>query len=220
VHAIKACAVENLDRNYKKGNIYILSESQAEIKVLGKYHITLKLVWDCHQSLTQLAKHKSSTDMGARSWGNCWKWISRSASKARIWTSVHGTWTSLWHLHWSCQESGQGLDKQKSQKHFESVTGLRRAKGLILGPSAGRTKGLLKLNRNQLRCIVGLFTGHYHLKGYLFKLGLTDDHTCERCLEKDESATRILCDCDVIDYLRFCHLGQFLWNQVTIMTPP
>jgi hypothetical protein len=28
--------------------------------------------------------------------------------------------------------------------------------------------------------VVGLFTGHYHLKGHLFKLGLTDDLTCER----------------------------------------
>jgi hypothetical protein len=34
VYAIKACAVENLDRNYKNRNIYILSDSQAAIKAL------------------------------------------------------------------------------------------------------------------------------------------------------------------------------------------
>jgi hypothetical protein len=33
--------------------------------------------------------------------------------------------------------------------------------------------------------------------------------TCESCLEEDESATHILCDCEAIAYLRFCHLGQF-----------
>jgi hypothetical protein len=27
--------------------------------------------------------------------------------------------------------------------------------------------------------------------------------------KKDESATHILCDCEAIAYLRFCHLGQF-----------
>jgi hypothetical protein len=32
--------------------------------------------------------------------------------------------------------------------------------------------------------------------------------TCERCLEKEESATHILCDCDAIAYLRFRHLGH------------
>jgi hypothetical protein len=32
--------------------------------------------------------------------------------------------------------------------------------------------------------------------------------TCERCLEKDESAIHILCYCEAIAHLRFCHLGQ------------
>jgi hypothetical protein len=62
-------------------------------------------------------------------------------------------------------------------------------KGLTPGTSDNRTKDLLKLNRDQLRWVVGLFTGHCHLKGHLFKIGLTDDPTCERCLEEDVSAT-------------------------------
>jgi hypothetical protein len=67
VYAIKACAVEHLDRNYKNRNICILSDSQAAIKALDKHRITSKLVWDWHQSLTQLARNnKSSIDMGAR----------------------------------------------------------------------------------------------------------------------------------------------------------
>jgi hypothetical protein len=85
----------------------------------------------------------------------------------------------------------------------------RQAKGLILGPAARRTKDLLKLNRGQLRWVVGLFTGHCQLKGHLFKLELTDDPTCERCLEEEESATHVLCDGEAIAYLRFPHLSQF-----------
>jgi hypothetical protein len=85
---------------------------------------------------------------------------------------------------------------------------LKHAKGLIPGASARRMKYLLKLNRYQLRWVVGLFRGHCHLKGHLFKLGLTDDLTCERCLE-DESTTHILCDGESIAYLRFHHMGQF-----------
>jgi hypothetical protein len=40
-------------------------------------------------------------------------------------------------------------------------------------------------------------------------MGLTDDPTCERCLEEDESATHILCDCEPIAHLIFRHLDQF-----------
>jgi hypothetical protein len=85
------------------------------------------------------------------------------------------------------------------KKYWESTTGLKQAKGFIQGPSARRTKDLLKLNRDQLRWVVGLLTGHCHLKGHLVKLGLTDDPTCERCLQED---------CEAIAHLRFRHLGQ------------
>jgi hypothetical protein len=71
------------------------------------------------------------------------------------------------------------------------------------------TSHLLKLNRDQLRWLVGLFTGHYHLR-HPFKLGLADDPASERCLEEDESATHILYGCEAIAYLRFRHLGQFI----------
>jgi hypothetical protein len=94
-------------------------------------------------------------------------------------------------------------------EQWESIMGLKQAKKLISGPSAKRSEDLLKLNKNQLRWIVRLFTGHCHLKGHLFKLGLTDNPTCERCLEEDESATHVLCDYEAIAYLRFHHLGQF-----------
>jgi hypothetical protein len=39
------------------------------------------------------------------------------------------------------------------------------------------------------------------------------NRTCERCLEEDESATHILCDCEATAYLRFRHLGQFFMAQ-------
>jgi hypothetical protein len=95
------------------------------------------------------------------------------------------------------------------KKYGESVPGLTQAKGLLQGSSARRTKDLLKLNRDQLRWVVGLLTGHCHLKGHLFKLGLTDDPMCERRLEEDESATHILCDCEAAAHVKFRHLDQF-----------
>jgi hypothetical protein len=51
IYAIKACAVENLGRNYKNRNIYNLSDSQAAITAHVKHQITSKLICDYHQSL-------------------------------------------------------------------------------------------------------------------------------------------------------------------------
>jgi hypothetical protein len=79
-------------------------------------------------------------------------------------------------------------NNNNKKKHCESTTGLKGAKRLIPGPSARRTKDLLKSNRDQLRWMIGLFTGQCHIKGHHFKLGLTDGPICELCLEEDESA--------------------------------
>jgi hypothetical protein len=90
--------------------------------------------------------------------------------------------------------------KANHKRHWESTTGLIQAKELAVRPSARRTIDLLKLNRDQLRWVVRLFTGHCHLKGHLFELELTDDPTCERCLENDESATDNLRECDFVTW--------------------
>jgi hypothetical protein len=54
----------------------------------------------------------------------------------------------------------------------------------------------------------------------LSKLGLENDPICERCLEADESAAHILCDCEALAFLRFRHLGQFFMKPSDFMTPP
>jgi hypothetical protein len=52
----------------------------------------------------------------------------------------------------------------RSQKIFVIRNWTQTGKKIILGPSAGRTKDLLTLIRDQSRWVVGLFTGHCHLK--------------------------------------------------------
>jgi hypothetical protein len=52
IHAFKACIMKNTEKGYTGSNIYSLSDSQAAIKVLNNFQInSIKLVWDCHQSL-------------------------------------------------------------------------------------------------------------------------------------------------------------------------
>jgi hypothetical protein len=89
--------------------------------------------------------------------------------------SAVGDWTNRYH-----------------QKYWESLTGIKHAMGFLQGPSVKSTKELLKLNRNQLQWVTRLLTGQCHLKGHLFKVSLINNTICERCLEKDESATHTL----------------------------
>jgi hypothetical protein len=40
-------------------------------------------------------------------------------------------------------------------------------------------------------------------------MGLTDSPICEKCAERDVSATHPLCDCESLAYLRFRHPGHY-----------
>jgi ribonuclease HI len=167
VYAIQACAVEHLDRNYKNRNIYVLSDSQTAIKVLDKHHITSELVWDCHQSLTQLTKHNRvqliwvpghEAIVGNETAGQ----LVRTGSEHPFIGPEPDCGTSIG----VAKKAARDWLSRNHRKYWESVTGLTQAKGLILGTPARRTKDLLKLNRDQLRWVVGLLTGHCHLKGH------------------------------------------------------
>ena len=51
-----------------------------------------------------------------------------------------------------------------------------------------------------------LLTGHCHLKGHLFKLGLNPKY--DRCKQAFETASHVLCDCEALAVSRLRHLGH------------
>jgi ribonuclease HI len=57
IYAIKACIMENIEKDYKGRNVYIFSDSQAAVKALNNFQINSKLDWNCHQSLRRLTEH-------------------------------------------------------------------------------------------------------------------------------------------------------------------
>ena len=67
---------------------------------------------------------------------------------------------------------------------------------------------MLNLSRNQLQIMTGLLSGHSHVKGHLFKLGLVNSPVCDGCKQEYEMASHILCHCKALVTLRFRHLGH------------
>jgi hypothetical protein len=66
----------------------------------------------------------------------------------------------------------RGWMDRKHAEYWQSIHGQRQAKGFLKRPSAKRAGELLSFGTNQLIILTGLLTGHCHLKGNLFKLGL------------------------------------------------
>jgi hypothetical protein len=66
----------------------------------------------------------------------------------------------------------------------------------------------LNFSRNQLEIVLGLLTGHRHLKGHVHKLGLVNGPECDICKQAYEVAPHALCVCVTLATLRFRHLDQ------------
>jgi hypothetical protein len=103
----------------------------------------------------------------------------------------------------------RGWTNRKHTEYWQFIHGQRQARGFLKRPSAKRAGELLSLSRNQLRILTGLFTGHCHLKGHLFKLGLVDSPECDRCKQASETASHVLCNCEALAALRFRYLGHY-----------
>jgi hypothetical protein len=67
--------------------------------------------------------------------------------------------------------------------------------------------GIAQSEEKQLRIMMGLLTGHCHLKGHLFKLGLIKSPKSDCCIQASETASHVLCDCEALATLRFRLLG-------------
>jgi hypothetical protein len=52
------------------------------------------------------------------------------------------------------------------------------------------------------------FLGHCHLKGHIFKLGITDSPICGRCHTETETASHILHECVSLAELKLHCLGK------------
>jgi hypothetical protein len=72
-----------------------------------------------------------------------------------------------------------------------------RVRAFFKKPSVKKAGELLSLSRNQLRIMTGLLTGHCHLKGHLFKIGLVYSPECDRCKQASKMASHVLCDCGI-----------------------
>ncbi|KAG8302636.1 hypothetical protein J6590_028554 [Homalodisca vitripennis] len=76
-------------------------------------------------------------------------------------------------------------------------------------PSSKVASDLLSLNRSMSSKVIGLITGHGHLRKHLHRVGiLQEDPLCGRCNEQEETAEHLLFDCPAIARERYAIFGS------------
>ncbi|XP_020289696.1 uncharacterized protein LOC109857614 [Pseudomyrmex gracilis] len=98
--------------------------------------------------------------------------------------------------------------KKEHRISWEILKSCRQAKALMTQPLPGRTKELLTMSKYRQRLCIGLLTGHWAFKAYLFNLGLIEKSNCRFCGEERKDSVHILCRCPSLALKRFRSLGS------------
>jgi ribonuclease HI len=83
-----------------------------------------------------------------------------------------------------CKKAVRDWMNRNHKKHWEAIIWLKQAKGIYTRALCQENEGSAEAKQRPIK--MGDRTGHCHLKGHLFKLELTDDPTCEICLEVEQ----------------------------------
>jgi hypothetical protein len=68
---------------------------------------------------------------------------------------------------------------------------------------------ILLTHPNHLSPLLSVWLYVCQFKGHLFKLGLVNSPTCERCHSNEETALHVLCECEALAKVSFCHLVTY-----------
>ena len=192
--AIESCARHCLSNDNLTGrNIFILSDSQAAIRALNSTVIRSKLVFGCLNILKLLASKCNLTLIWVPGHqGHSGNEIADELAREGSQGPFIGPEPRFGFGPSNYKEYINGWVSREKNKHFRTLPVNSMSRDFIRYDDR-RTRQLMNLNRNEVRIVTGLLTGHCRLKSHLYNMKLSNDASCRKCLDERETARHILC---------------------------
>ncbi|XP_076285535.1 uncharacterized protein LOC143211596 [Lasioglossum baleicum] len=180
-----------------------LGDSRAAIRSLGKVVTRSKLVRDCVTAITELAEHNHVSLL----WVSGHSGIKGNEEANRL--AREGTRCHSGTIHRPLKLASSVIknwNKEWVSNQFDhlwkSESGMRYTKALVEGPDKDLANKLCHMDRQKVRRLVGIITGHWYTGKHLAKLGIQMDSNCPRCGEEDETPLHVLRHCKGTEALR------------------
>ena len=210
VLAISECARRMTDKGYSGKRILICSDSQAALNAIQKYEIRSRTVWECIQNLLTLARRNSIELEWVR--GHAGIEGNEAADRlARAGSETHiiGPEPVLGITKNNIRNAVSEWINTQHRRRWMTTSGQRHGKLMLRNMSVSLTREYLNLNRNNARLIVGIVTGHCHLRKHMHRIGINKDNPiCRVCGEEDETASHIIFTCGGLASLRHRIFGS------------
>jgi hypothetical protein len=167
------------------------------------------LIWNCFQLLLELAEHDkvkliwASGHSGVEGYEKADQLAKLGADEPLLGPELFCGITK--------KTTRRAIDlraQSKARMTWKHTPGQIHAKKMFKKSSNKLTSGLLILPRKQMRLVMGLLTGHCHLRKHLHRLGIyKEEPVCRKCGVGEETAHHILFECEVLGCIRHSVLG-------------
>ncbi len=209
--ALLECASYCLNEKLSGKRILICSDSKAALLALSSFIFDSRLVMECRERMQSLSENNSVELV----------WVPGHSgiigneiadTLAREGSSKHPIapipvlplsrgWFKSIITKW-CFTS--------HSKFWKGINGCVQAKQLVAEPySDAEAKRIRSLRKPELRCLVGVITGHFYFNKHLHKMGISSSPICERCGEFEETAYHLVCICPRLSKRRFKIFGDY-----------
>lgn len=200
IQAINLCARLNLTRGHRGARFAIFSDSQAALQALSSWTFSSGIVMECYDTLQRLATGNRVTLY----------WIpgheghvgNEAADElARVASTLPMVGPEPYcGVNWSTVRALVARDEvPEARRRWDRARGLRQSKELINPFSYG---SIMDFPRGDIRLLVGFLTGHFGLRYHLWRMGRVTSPVCRLCLEEDETAAHVLCECAAVCGIR------------------
>ena len=195
-------------------NICICIDSQAALKALASFRATSKVVKGCKEALNRLGSQSQLTLIWVPRHCNI-EGNEKADQLAKIGAEKHISWSEGIP---STPAAVQLLVKNRLEKDFQEIW--RKSKGIykyIWGPPNQRsTEYLLRFDRNTIRKITFIVTGHWPIGRHARRMGITEGTACPGCglTPMDTDCIHFWCLCPALSRLRISLLGGYWINNI------
>lgn len=199
-----ACLEETVER------VYICSDSLAALSALKNYTTESKQVLECHNLLNRLAEKRSVEILwvpghkGIR--GNE---IADDLARLGARETLMGPEPAVGITYAQIKAHLDRRNKELNREAWIEAEGCRQSRTFIREDQLEQwPEKMLQLNRQEIKTLVGIITGHAEVNYHKHNTGRTSDPDCRFCGEEEETVLHILCDCEALVGRRSKILGE------------
>lgn len=213
------CAAVCQNKNLRNKGIKIFCDSKAALFATNASKVESKPVLECVNALNQIGASNDLELIWIPSHSGLFgneeaDELARAGSTAAL---VGPSPTIPLSRGWVKGAIDEWLEAEHKAHWLTPIDLYRQTRNVISVPSSrSNAAKLISLKKPILRKLVGFVTGHSFFKKHLKTIGVVRSSQCERCLEDEETAYHLLCDCPALSQRRNRHLGDYFLDEYSL----